>query len=73
MKITKNDMKRIASNRRMNNECNELIKDINIPSIPSNKLNRLTINKIDTFLKSINVIPLNNERLVFDNTIVDTY
>jgi hypothetical protein len=53
MSIT-NDMKRIATNRRKNNEFNELTKDINMPNIPANKLNRQTINKIDTFLKGVN-------------------
>jgi adenylate kinase family enzyme len=72
MSIT-NDMKRIAVHRRTNKEFNELTKDINIPSIPSNELNRQTINKIDTFLKNVNGTPLNNERLVFDNNIVGTY
>jgi hypothetical protein len=68
-----NDMKRIAANRRANNEFNELTKDINIPNIQANKLNRQTINKIDTFLKNVNGTILNNERLVFDNNIVGTY
>jgi hypothetical protein len=57
----------------MNNEFNELTKDINMPNIQANKLNRQTINKIDTFLKNINGTPLNNGRLVFDNNIVGTY
>jgi hypothetical protein len=73
MSIPKNDRKRIAANRRTNNEFNELTRDIKIPNIPSNKLNRQTINKIDTFLKNVNGIPLNNERLVFDNNIVGAY
>jgi hypothetical protein len=73
MKITKNDLKRIAGNRRTNNEFNELTKDINMPNIQANKLNKQTITKIDTFLKGVNGTPLNNERLVFDNNIVGTY
>jgi hypothetical protein len=73
MKISKNDMKRIASNRRTNNEFNELTKDINMPNIQANKVNKQTINKIDTFLKGVNGTPLNNERLVFNNTIIGTY
>jgi hypothetical protein len=73
MSITKNDMKRIAANRRTNNEFNECTKDINMPNIQANKLNKQTIHKIDTFLKNINSTPLNNERLVFDNNIVGTY
>jgi hypothetical protein len=72
MSIT-NDMKRIAANRRMNKEDNELTKDINMPNIPSNKLYRQTINRIETFLKNINGTPLQNERLVFDDNIVSTY
>jgi hypothetical protein len=70
MSITKNDMKRIADNRRTNNEFNELTKDINMPNIQANKLNRQTIKKIDTFLKNIKGTPLNNGKLVFDNNIV---
>jgi hypothetical protein len=66
-------MKKIAGNRRTNNGFNELTKDINMPNIPVTKLNIQTINRIDTFLKSENGIPLNNERLVFDNHIVGTY
>jgi hypothetical protein len=73
MSITKNDMRKIASNRRTNNEFNELTKDINMPYIHANKVNKQTINKIDTFLKGVNGTPLNNERLVFDNNIVGTY
>jgi hypothetical protein len=73
MSITKNDMKRIAANRRTNNEFNELTKDINMLNIPTTKLNRQTINRIDNFPKNLNGIPLNNERLVFDNNIVGTY
>jgi hypothetical protein len=72
MNIT-NDMKRIAANRRTNNEFNELTRNINMPNIPVNKLNRQTINRIDNFLKNVNGIPLNNERLVFDSNIVGTY
>jgi hypothetical protein len=72
MSIT-NDMKRIAANRRINYEFHELTKDINMPSVPSTKLNRQTINKIDTFLKNVNGNPLQNEKLVFDNNIVGTY
>jgi hypothetical protein len=70
MNITKNDMKRIAANRRTNYEFNELTKDINLPNIQANKLNRQTMNKIDTFLKNVNGTQLNNERLVFDDNIV---
>jgi hypothetical protein len=58
MSITKNDMRKIAGNRRTNNEFNELTKDINMPNIPTTKsnkhttkLNKQTINSIDTFLK----------------------
>jgi hypothetical protein len=50
-----NDMKRITANRRTNNEFNELTKDSNNPNIPSNILNRQTINKIDAFLKKVKV------------------
>jgi hypothetical protein len=57
----------------MNNEFNELSKDINMPNIQVNKLNKQTINIIDTFLKNVNFNPLNNERLVFDNNIVGIY
>jgi hypothetical protein len=39
MSIT-NDLRRIAANRRTNNEFNELTKDINMPNIQANKLNR---------------------------------
>jgi hypothetical protein len=39
-----NDIKRIAANRRTNNECNELTKDINMPNIRANQLNRQTAN-----------------------------
>jgi hypothetical protein len=70
MSITKNDMKRITDNRRTNNE---FTKDISMPNIQANKLNRQTINKIDTFLKNVNGILLNHERLVFDNHIIGTY
>jgi hypothetical protein len=66
-------MKRIAANRRTNNEFNELTKNINMPKIQANKFNKHTINKIDTFLKGVNGIPLNNERLVFDNHIIGIY
>jgi hypothetical protein len=38
MSIAKNDMKRIADNRRTNNEFNELTKDINMPNIHANKI-----------------------------------
>jgi hypothetical protein len=72
MSITKKDMKRIAANRRTNNEFNELTKDINMLNIQANKLNRQTINKIDAFLKGVNGTPLNNERLVFNNNIIGT-
>jgi hypothetical protein len=73
MNITKNDMKRIADNRRTNNKFNELTKDVNMLNIPSIKVNRQTINTINTFLKNVNDNPLNNERLVFDDNIVGTY
>jgi hypothetical protein len=43
MSIT-NDMRRIAANRRMNNK---LTRNINMPSVQDNKLNRQIINKID--------------------------
>jgi hypothetical protein len=66
-------MRIIAANRRANNEFNELTKDIRMSNIQANKLNRQTINKIDTFLKKVNGTPLNYERLVFDNNIVGTY
>jgi hypothetical protein len=72
MSIT-NDMRRIAANRRTNNEFNELAKNINMPNIRGNQLNRQTITKIDTFLKGVNDIPLQNERLVSDDNIVGTY
>jgi hypothetical protein len=72
MSIT-NDMRRIAANRRTNNEFNELTRNINKPSIPTTKLNKQTINKKDKFLKNVNGNPLQNERLVFDNNIVGTY
>jgi hypothetical protein len=72
MSIT-NDMRRIAANRRMNNEFNELTRNINMPNVPANKLYRQTINKIDTFLKSVNGNPLQNEKLIFDNNITGTY
>jgi hypothetical protein len=49
MSISKNDMKRIAANRKTINEFNELNKDINMPNIQANKLNKQTINQIDTF------------------------
>jgi adenylate kinase family enzyme len=68
-----NDMKRIAATRRTNKEFNELTKDINLLDIQSNKLNRQTINKIDTFLKNLNGSPLKNERLVFDDNIIGSY
>jgi hypothetical protein len=68
----RNDMRRIAANRRTNNEFNELTRNINMPTIPVNKLNRQTINKIDTFLKNINSNPL-QKKLVFDDNIVGTY
>jgi hypothetical protein len=42
-------------------------------NIPVNKLNRQTINKSDTFLKNVNGIPLQNERLIFDDNIIGTY
>jgi hypothetical protein len=58
---TTNDMKRIAANRRTNKEFNELTRNIIIPNVPVNKLNRQTINKIDTFLKVINGNPLQND------------
>jgi hypothetical protein len=35
-----NYMKRIAANIRTNNEFNELTRNINMPNIPANKLNR---------------------------------
>jgi hypothetical protein len=73
MSIKKNDMKRIAASRRTNDEFNELTKDINMPNIQAKKLNKQIINKIDTFLQGVNGIPVNNERLVFDNNIVCTY
>jgi hypothetical protein len=73
MKITKNKMNRLAANRRTYKEFGELTLRINMPDIPSTKLNRQTINLIDNFLKNINGIPLNNERLVFENNIVGTY
>jgi hypothetical protein len=57
----------------MNNEFNELTRNINMPNIRANKLNRKTINKIDTFLNGVNGTPLQNERLVFDDYIVGTY
>jgi hypothetical protein len=44
-----NNMKIKAANRRTNNEFNELTRNINMPNIPANKLNRQTINKIDRF------------------------
>jgi hypothetical protein len=72
MSIT-NDLRRIAANRRTNNEFNELTRNINMPNIPVNKINRQTINKIDMLLKNLNGNPLQNERLVFDNTITGTY
>jgi hypothetical protein len=72
MSITKNDMRKIAANRRTNNEFNELTKDINMPNIRANKKNRQTINTIDMFLKNENGNPLENERLVFDNNIIGT-
>jgi hypothetical protein len=43
MSITKNDMRKIATNRRANNE---FAKNINMPNVPTVKLNRQTINKI---------------------------
>jgi hypothetical protein len=66
-------MKRIADNRRTYKEFNELTNDINIPTIPSNKYNRQTINQIDTFLKNVNGNQLQNESLVFDDNIIGTY
>jgi hypothetical protein len=66
-------MRKITGYRRTNNEFNELTKNINMSNIPTTKLNRQTINRIDKFLKGVNGIPLNNERLVFDDTIVGTY
>jgi adenylate kinase family enzyme len=72
MSIT-NDMRRIAAHRRTNNEFNELTRNINMTNIPTNKRNRQTINKIDTFLNNENGNPLQNERLVFDNNIDGTY
>jgi hypothetical protein len=39
MSIT-NDMKRVDANRKTNKEFNELTKDISMPNIPANKLNR---------------------------------
>jgi hypothetical protein len=66
-------MRRSAANRRTNNKFNQLTRNINIPNIPVNKLNRQTINKIDTVLKGVNGAPLQNEKLVFDDNIVGTY
>jgi hypothetical protein len=48
MSIT-NDMRRIAAKRRTNNEFNELTRNINMPNIRGNQLNRQIINKIDKF------------------------
>jgi hypothetical protein len=42
MSIT-NDMRRIAANRRTNNEFNEFTRNINMPSFQANQLNRQTI------------------------------
>jgi hypothetical protein len=39
MSIT-NGMRRIAANRRMNNEFYDLTRNINMPSTPATKLNR---------------------------------
>jgi hypothetical protein len=72
MNVT-NDMRRIAANRRKNNEFNELTRNINMPNIPATTLTRQIINKIDTFLKRVNGNPLQNEKLVFDDTISGTY
>jgi hypothetical protein len=72
MSIT-NDMKRIAANRRTNREFEELTRDINMPNIRANQLNRKITDKIETFLKGVNGNPLQNEKLVFDNNIVGTY
>jgi hypothetical protein len=72
MNIT-NNMRRIAANIRMNNEFNELTRNINMPSVTANKLNRQTINKIDTFFTNVNDNPLQNERLIFDDNIMGTY
>jgi hypothetical protein len=68
-----NNLRRIAANRRTNNVFNELTKDINKSNIQANTLNRQTIHKIDELLKKVNSIPLNNEKLVFDNNIIGTY
>jgi hypothetical protein len=46
-------MRRITANRRTNKEFNELTRNINVSNVPSNKLKRQTINKIDRFLKKI--------------------
>jgi hypothetical protein len=72
MSIT-NDMKRIAANRRANREFEELIRDINMPNIRANQLNRKITDKIEAFLKGVNGNPLQNEKLVFDDNIVGTY
>jgi hypothetical protein len=72
MNIT-NDMKRIDDNRRTNKEFNELTKNINMPNIPANKLNRETMNRIETFQKNVNGTPWQNERLIFDDNIVGIY
>jgi hypothetical protein len=56
MNIT-NDMKRIAANRRTNKEFNELAKNINMPNILANTLNRETIIRIEPFLKKENGTP----------------
>jgi hypothetical protein len=49
-KITKNEMNRLVANRRTYIEFGELTLRINMPDIPATKLNRQTINKIETFL-----------------------
>jgi hypothetical protein len=72
MSIT-NDMKRIAANRRTNREFEELTRDINMPNIRPNQLNRKITDKIEILLKGVNVNPLQNEKLVFDDNIVGTY
>jgi hypothetical protein len=66
-------MRKIAANGRTNKEFNELTKNSNIPNIPSNKLNRETISRIETFLKNRNGTLLQNEGLIFNDNIMGTY
>jgi hypothetical protein len=62
-----NDMKRVAANRRTNNEFNKLTRNTNMSNVPANTLNRQATNKIEIFLKGFNSNPLQNEKLIFDD------